>query len=935
MDQCNTFDRRFLFGFTLAFGLTLVSIQPARGDEPTEAEILFATAVKPLLVSKCFACHGDDPENIKGGLNLTTREGMLEGGDIQGPAIEPSEAEFSPLYYTVKRTEPGFEMPPKESDKLTEEQTWQIRDWINAGAPWPDEPTIEAIRATYAEGVVVSTSGGLSEDWTNRRYRREDLWAYRRIQRPAVPSLDQMGVNPIDAFVNRRLRELGLEPGPRADRTTLIRRASFDLLGLPPAPAEVDRFFNDPRPDAIAFGELLDRLLASPAYGERWGRHWLDVTRYADTAGFANDYERPNAWRYRDYVVRALNEDRPYDRFVAEQLAGDEIAPDDTEALIGVGFLRMGPWEQTGMSVAKVTRQQFLDDVTDAVGQVFLAHPLQCARCHDHKFDPIPTQDYYSIQSVFATTQFADRDAKFLPSENTSAGFDERPYLQERLKRYQALLKSIRNKEQVAERAWYANRGLEYDTRGKKERQGVPSDEIAPLRIGLTPEDLGLDRIARKYITRHSWELDRYRPIAYSVYSGGTRLQQNISGRIQAPHNILKTGILEETAILTGGDLFSPSTPVSPAPLSCVPLREDGTEARPIVEIPETPTGRRQAFAAWMTDPENPLPARVMVNRVWQWHFGRGLVRTANNFGTMGSKPTHPQLLDWLASEFIERGWSIKDLHRLIMMSDAYSRSTVHPDPELLRRLDPKGESLARFRPRRLSVEELRDAMLAASHELNRVIGGVPVRPDINQEVALQPRMIMGTYAPAYQPSPDPAQRHRRTLYAITIRGQRDPFLTVFNQPSPDESCAGRPSSTVAPQALTLLNSQESYDRALAMAVDLIDHGSDRSQAVRDAFKRTTGAEPSAEDLDDLLAHWEAMTARHAEFTLSLRAIPTEVTRRAVEEISGETFEFTEELELNGMYVTNVKPEVLPPEVRGLADLCLVLFNSNPFLYVD
>ena len=609
----------------------------------------------------------------------------------------------------------------------------------------------------------------------------------------------------------------------------------------------MDSFLADPRPDREALAALVDRLLASPHYGEQWGRHWLDVDRYPATSGFSNDFERPNAWRYRDYVIRSFNHDKPFDRFVKEQLAGDEIDPADPELLqIAVGFLRYGSVGTQAMSVAKITRQQFLDDVTDAVGQVFLSHPLQCARCHDHKFDPIPTRDYYRIQAVFATTQFAERPAPFLRAENARSGFDERKYLVERIARYQGIRRQLGEKLEAAARAWYAERGLQYAPRAELLQRGVPADRIAPQNHGLSPLDQGMRRICDNYLKRHEWELDRYRPLAFSVYSGPTRPMGAAIGRLSMPEGqAARAGTAEPSAILAGGDPFSPLARVSPGVLSCLLGAEASASSALGATIDDAIEGRRLALAEWIACPENPVTARSIVNRIWQFHFGRGLVATANNFGAMGAKPTHPDLLDWLASEFIARGWSIKAMHRLVMGSEAYARASVHPDPESIRGKDAEGKFYARFLPRRLEAEELRDAMLAVSGELNLTMGGVPVRPDMNLEAALQPRQVMGTYAPAYQPSPRPELRNRRTIYAIKIRGARDPFLEVFNQPSPDTPCERRETSTVTTQAFTLFNGQGPYDRALAMAVRLGRETRSKPEAVRRAFLLTTGREPS------------------------------------------------------------------------------------------
>ncbi|RMG36432.1 MAG: DUF1549 domain-containing protein, partial [Planctomycetota bacterium] len=781
------------------------------------------------------------------------------------------------------------------------------------------------------------TSGGLDPSWDRRLYRPEDLWAYRPLQEPRVPVEflpDDPLAGPVDAFIGRRLHDRGLTAAPRADRRTLIRRATFDLWGLPPSPEDVEAFVRDPRDDATAFAAVVDRLLAGPHYGEQWGRHWLDVVRYADTAGLANDYERPNAWRYRDYVIRAFNRDKPYDRFIREQIAGDELYPGDVEALIATGFLRMGPWEQTSMSVFRVTRQQFLHDVTNIVGEVFLSHALQCARCHDHKFDPIPTRDHYRIQAVFATTQFAERPAPFLPEENTT-GFEQgRRYLRHRIRRYQQILRAIDRKREEAARRWYAERGLEYAPRDELLKRGVPEDRIAPRHVGLTAQDLGLERIARKYLVRHRWELDRYEPLAYAVYSGATPKLTSVSGRLTVPSDPLR-GEIEQTSILSLGNPFSPIEPVTPGVLSCLPGSNDRIQPNDWNTIPEAPRGRRAAFARWLADQRNVLVVRSIVNRVWLWHFGRGIVDSPNNFGTNGKKPTHPELLDWLAVDFVRHGWSIKHLHRRIMLSAAYCRASTHPDMQQVLRRDPEGSLYAFFRPRRLTAEELRDAMLCVSGELNREMGGVPVRPDINREVARQPRQIMGTYAPAYQPSPSPAQRHRRSVYAAVIRGLRDPFMEVFNQPNPDLSCERRETSTVTTQVFALFNSEQSYDRAIAFAERVLAESRSDSDAIDRVWRAALQREPSAEERRDALRHWAEAQRRHERMRFVPQPIPTRIVRQAIDENTGETFEFVEELEQMADYVPDRKPWQVDPRTRALADVCLVLMNANEFVYVE
>ncbi|MEZ6113532.1 MAG: DUF1549 and DUF1553 domain-containing protein [Pirellulaceae bacterium] len=749
-----------------------------------------------------------------------------------------------------------------------------------------------------------------------------------------------------------------------------MRRVSFDLLGLPPTPAEIEAFVTDPSPDEEAFDKLIERLLASPHYGEQYARHWLDVVRYADSSGFANDYERGSAWRYRDYVIRAFNDDKPYDQFIREQIAGDELyargGESDPELLVAAGFLRMGPWELTGMEVAKIARQRFLDDVTDAVGQVFLGHMLQCARCHDHKFDPVPTRDYYSIQAAFATTQLAERQAAFLPKENT-AGFDERRYLEQRQRHYQQVLSELKAKQTVAAaRDWYADNqadatafeAIVSELEDRHPNQAVDIQQvrrlmaerkidpalIPPRHVGFTPRDFGLERIARKGLERLAWRLDRYEPVALSVYSGRTPSMKSVYAPLRMPNQPLADGTLEETCILAGGDPFSPQQPVAPGVLSVVRLTSfDHTSAAPVTEPSTTDpsttepapiVGRREALADWIASTENPLTARVMVNRVWQWHFGQPLAGNPNNFGATGKKPTHPELLDYLATKFIDSGWSVKQLHRLILRSEAYRRSTQHPEPQKLAELDPHATSYAVFRPRRLDAEELRDAMLLVSGELNPTLGGIPVRPEMNLEAALQPRQVMGTFAEAWQPSPLPEQRHRRSIYALRLRGQRDPFQEVFNAPSPDLSCEAREASTVTPQVFAMFNSEISFDRALAFAHRLQQSGGSREQIVDRMFQQAYGRAARPAELAACLEHWTKMTARHERLKFDPPVYPREVVREAVEENTGEKFTFAEPLEVYGDFVPDLKPADADAALRGLAEVGLVVLNSNEFVYV-
>ncbi len=946
------------FAFLLA---ALGASNAAAEDEKTET--LFVRRIAPLLQEKCLACHGGDAKEIKGRLDLRTRQALLKGGDSEAAAVVAGMPGKSPLFLAVTRKSDDWSaMPPKDSEKLTEQQLEWVKQWIIGGAPWPDEARTREIQKAHAEkwsaedGISVKTAGGLSMEWTNRKYKPDGLWAYQAVTKPTPPQSD---LHPIDAFINARI-PTGVPSAPMADRVTLIRRATFDLVGLPPTPADVEAFVKDSRSEAEAFASVVDRLLASPHYGERMAQHWLDVVRYADSAGFANDYERGNAWRYRDYVVRAFNSDKPYNQFVREQLAGDELyeaaksEDQNPELLIATGFLRMGPWELTGMEVAKVARQRFLDDVSNSVGETFLAHSLQCARCHDHKFDPVPTRDYYSLQAVFATTQLAERPAPFLPGENLT-GFEEKKYLELRRAEYLTVLAQLDDQLLTAAQAWFreqgvnparwnaivenvptkpaANRRREFKdvfsaARSTLLKEGVPENQFPPKYVGFTPQDYGNERVARKGLERLRWELDRYEPFALAVYNGRTPQVVSITSPVRIPANRLTAGDLEETCVLIGGDPFGTGEKVKPGVLSVLGALQK-------TSIPAGVEGRRQAFAEWVASAENPLTTRAIVNRIWLWHFDQPIAGNPNNFGSTGRKPTHPELLDWLAATFVERGWSFKAMHRLIMTSDAYRRSTRHPDHPMLADKDPTGTSYAAFKPRRLTAEELRDAMLAATGELNLTLGGIPNRPEINLEAALQPRQVMGTFAAAWTPNPLPQQRHRRSIYALKIRGLPDPSLEVFNAPTPDFSCERREASTVTPQVFSLFNGQSTHARALALAQRAVKETRSDEQAIARCFKLAYSRGPTTDEVRACLAHWRDIEALLIDAKPTSSKPPLEVRREAVEENTGEKFSFHEKLHANADFVPDLQPTEVSVHTRALADVCLALFNSNEFAYVD
>ncbi len=805
-----------------------------------------------------------------------------------------------------------------------------------------------------------AVNSGQGQNATKNDPNSNPLWGYQPVRRPTIPdvaeSIDSAVTrsrNPIDRFIAAKW-PAGLTAAGLADRRTLIRRAAFDLTGLPPEPELARTFLADPDSDEIAFSKVVDRLLESPHYGERMAQHWLDVVRYADSSGFANDYERGNAWRYRDYVVRAFNNDKPYDQFIREQIAGDELHPGDPEMQIAVGFLRMGPGELTGMEVAKVARQRFLDDVVNSVGETFLAHSLQCARCHDHKFDPIPTRDYYSIQAVFATTQLAELPAAFLPQEN-KAGFEEQRFLAQRRDEYIRTLQELDQTLLTNADQWFheigknstlwkaavekarnrpsAKQQKEFSdifgaARGQLLKDGVSEDEFPPKLVGFTPAQFGLERVARKGLERLRWEQERYQPFALSVYNGRTPELRSVNAPLRMPANSMSAGELEETCVLSGGDPFSKQAPVSPGILSAV-------SCVPAPNIPTEVEGRRLPFANWVASPDNPLTTRTMVNRLWLWHFNQPIAGNPNNFGSTGKRPTHPELLDWLSAEFVDKGWSVKAMHRLLMNSETYRRSSQHPEPSILAEKDPEQSSYAVFSPRRLTGEELRDAMLVATDELNRDIGGIPKRPEINPEAALQPRQVMGTFASAWVPNPLPSQRHRRSLYSLKLRGLTDPFLEVFNSPAPDFSCERREASAITPQVFSLLNGKTVHDRALALAHRAIKDSDSDQAAITECFERALSRMPRPQELALCLEHWKTIEAMIEEAVPPTEKPPLEIRREAVEENTGDRFTYMETLYSNAEFVPDLQPHDADRHTRALADVCLAIFNSNEFAYVD
>jgi len=620
-----------------------------------------------------------------------------------------------------------------------------------------------------AAGAALLWAAELPDKYTPAERRH---WAFQERSRPAVPEFadprDRAWVrNPIDAFVLARLKKEGLRPAPRADRTTLVRRLYFDLLGIPPTPTEVSAFVNDRSPDA--YPRLVERLLDNPHYGERWGQHWLDVVRFAETDGFEYDTHRKDAWRFRDYVIRSFSSDKPYDRFLMEQLAGDEINPEDQELRTASGLNRLGPLRKNaGNQEVASSRNEVLTEMTNVVGSAMLGVTLGCARCHDHKFDPIRQKDYYRIQAYFAATH--DKDVALASSEEQTAW-------QMRFDAADQEVKSLR----------MSMRGLKGDERKQMEKK------LEDLEAAK-PEPL---------------------PAVYSVANDRARL---------SPIHVLARGEYENKGERVGM-----------RPLGV--LLPDGTGD----SDPAQAKSPRTELAKWVTDPANPLTARVMANRIWHYHFGRGIVATPNDFGAMAPRPSHPELLDWLAGEFVSGGFRVKAMHRLILASNTYQQSHRSPAAALGLAKDPENKLLWRFHRRRLEAEEIRDAMLAASGKWNRKAGGPSVLVPVEQE------LVNLLYKPSqWTASADEEEHHRRSVYLIAKRNLRLPFMEVFDSPDLQISCPRRESSTHAPQALELLNGDISNQMAKALAERLRrEAGSHPVEQVDRAYRLVAGRGPN------------------------------------------------------------------------------------------
>jgi hypothetical protein len=782
-----------------------------------ERQISFSKDIQPVFEKSCWNCHSNATQLSK--FSLATREAALKGGE-HGIDLVPGNAEKSRLY----RLAAGLEKPAMPiGGKLPADDIESLRLWIDQGAVWEGSAPVIRTRTDPLQDAPI-------------RPEERAYWAFRIPSRPAVPVVPGAR-NPIDSFILAALEKKGLERAPEADRITLLRRAYSDLIGLPPTPAEAAEFLNDKSPDA--WEKLIDKLLASPHYGERWGRHWLDVARYADSNGFEHDFDRPNAWRYRDYVIRAFNQDKPYSTMLREQIAGDELPNVTPDSLIATGFLR---------SYAKVGfrekdnpefRYEYLDDIIATIGRGVLGLTVQCARCHDHKFDPIRQADYYRLQS--SLWGYVEVDHPLTSKEVADAWQAKNKEIDAKVAELKAELKTLEApyREQLLPAKYKAFPQNIQEALATPEAKRTPGQVLLANQIirtvGLSDADIArvispADKAEKQRLRAAIAQLEKQRPepipVAMGVTDGDYRFTPDGPGDEPAPGKGKKQEAIEGSYVHKGpgryqvppsyflirGDVNSHGPETKPGFVKVITYGNPPTELPPPTEHT---SGRRLALAEWLVSRENPMTARVAVNRIWQHHFGEGIVSTLDNFGKMGEAPTNPELLDWLAVEFMDRGWSMKQMQRLIMTSATYKMASEFQDAETLNAnaaKDPQNKLLWRFRMQRLDAESIRDAILTASGGLNGQMEGPPVFPVLPQE------LLKSVSTGIWKQKGDGPEVWRRSVYIYRKRGLPMPMLDVFDLPNQNIACGARNVTTVPTQALTLMNNEFVLNQARLFA---------------------------------------------------------------------------------------------------------------------
>ncbi len=881
-------------------------------------EEFFERKIRPILSNHCFACHG--PKAQMAGLNLSTAADFFKGSS-NGPVVVPGDPENSRIVQVLSYQD-KVKMPP--TGKLPDEQIADLKKWIDIGAPWPD--SVDEDSASGSSKIQTSNPTG------------RDFWSFQPVWKSTPPAVRNRAWvrTPVDQFILAKLEERGISPAPPAGKLTLLRRATFDLTGLPPTQEEIDAFLADRSLEA--FSKVVDRLLASPRYGERWGRHWLDVARYADSTGADEDQLYPHAWRYRDYVIGAFNQDLPYKQFILEQLAGDLLPAArsgriNVNGIVATGLLALGPKPIAQQDKARMI-YDVVDEQIDVISKAFLGLTVACARCHDHKFDPISTKDYYSLAAIFASTK------SFKKIEGTVSQIYYHPLVasevyghyeqhqrkitakqieidgivDEEAARYSRRLRARLADYMVAARGVYQLRasagelstrqGLEPNVLDRWVHYLSPGDEVRPhLERWHQAQESSVAVIAKEYQTQFgasageweeilaAWKTTFNTALAsqmelperpkfdagkdrffYEVFFGradpdtGKIIQR---GPLTLPEKgeeqAFSRNSLEELARLRLElEQLRKSSPPEP-PMACAVAEGPDVQQRVFIRgshenpgetvrkgFPEVLTEERRPeisrgsgrleLAQWLTSSNHPLTARVMANRIWQWHFGEGLVRTPNNYGRMGSKPTHPELLDFLAQRFIESGWSIKAMHRHIMLSSAYQMSGEITDSKA--EADPANELWSRFNRRRLAVEEMRDSLLSLDGSLDLTVGGALITETVEAKDANKLSCA------------DWIQCTRRTVYLPLRRSNLLTLLNLFDFGDATTSSEGRTRTNIAPQALFLMNSEFVDERSRRFAEFLLKNPElDDAKRFRQAYKVTLGRDPTVSEIENAIRY--------------------------------------------------------------------------------
>lgn len=868
-----------MLSFTWSYGADI---------EPSTPAITFEHDVRPLLKAHCFHCHGEEDE-LSGSLDLRLRRFMETGGD-SGPSIVPGNHAESVLYQRLI----DEEMPPGD-EKLSPQDIETIALWIDAGAPTAGpEPT------DLSDGPYFTDS-------------ERNFWAFQPIQRPTEPSVSggDKARTPIDRFLLARLEQEGLGFSTEADKRTLLRRACFDLTGLPPSEAQIEEFLADTSPGA--YEALIERLLASPRYGERWGRHWLDVAGYADSEGYANeDPIRKYAYKYRDFVVDSINADKPFDEFIHQQLAGDEmveqpyqnLAEEDVEHLVATGLLRMAP-DGTGVGGVDqaVARNAVAAETIKIVSTAFLGLTVGCAQCHDHRYDPIPQADYYRLRAIFEPAldwKHWRTPAQRSLSLYTDAQRAEAAEIEQEAKNIE--------QQRTEKQQQYIDATLELELakldpeirEAVRDATQTPEAMQTPLQKSLLKQYPSVNVTAGSLYLYNRKAADELKALADKAAEIRSKKPKEDFVRVltEVP------GQVPETYVFARGDHEQPQDAVEAGGLSILPTTPELPENNP--DLPTT--GRRLAYARWLTDESHPLTARVIVNRVWMHHFGRGIVGTPGDFGVLGERPSHPELLDWLASEFMESGWSWKHLHRLMMTSTAYRQ--VSSRTPALEEVDADNRLYGRMNVRRLEAEAVRDAVLAVSDTMQMRMYGpaVPVMPDPVGQVVVGVDTTDSAGRPTGEHISLEGEEYRRSIYIQARRSMPLAVLETFDAPVMEPNCEIRSASTVTPQALLLMNSNFVMQLSEQFAESLQQRAEgDLAMQITLAWRKAFACDPSAEELDE------------AQKYLTMQA----------EVLAGQGGTNSEEQD------AEAADDSSTAEFHALASLCHALLSSNRFLYVD